>query len=558
MLTREPEMNWITNLPIKLRLTVLVGLLALVSISIGLLGISGMRDADQGMDEIFHGNLHHTELLGLISEHNQELRTLLLLSLQHDPKNEFSKMHNHPLSLHLDLIRKDMEKIDEAWAEYQKLRIPKELVSYVDTFSKQKTIIFNKGYLPAIATLEGGDFHGANLLLLNTINPAFSKMLDAIDPMIAYESKMADEGFQITDSNYHRMISVVTTVIVVGVSLGVLLAYVIISGLTKGVLQIEEAAKRLAEGDLNARIEYTAKDEIGIISTTLNGMAENFHTMVISVKDAIARLASAAEETSVITTQTTGGIKQQQTEIAQVATAINQMSATVQEVARNAVEAASAAQQADQTFNEGKLVVDRVIGAIGDLSNEVEKASGVIKQLETESNNIGSVLDVIKSIAEQTNLLALNAAIEAARAGEQGRGFAVVADEVRTLAGRTQSSTQEIEEMISKLQAGTSNAVKVMDQGMSMSRVGVDQAALAGEALQTINTAVEHISVMNSQIASAAEEQSSVTEEINRSIISINQVADQTSSGAQQTAAASDDLAKLTEQLKGLVDHFKV
>ncbi|MEJ2405212.1 MAG: methyl-accepting chemotaxis protein [Candidatus Thiodiazotropha sp.] len=182
----------------------------------------------------------------------------------------------------------------------------------------------------------------------------------------------------------------------------------------------------------------------------------------------------------------------------------------------------------------------------------------MIKQLETESNNIGSVLDVIKSIAEQTNLLALNAAIEAARAGEQGRGFAVVADEVRTLAGRTQSSTQEIEEMISKLQAGTSNAVKVMDQGMSMTRVGVDQAALAGEALQTINTAVEHISVMNSQIASAAEEQSSVTEEINRSIISINQVADQTSSGAQQTAAASDDLAKLTEQLKGLVDHFKV
>jgi methyl-accepting chemotaxis protein len=287
-------------------------------------------------------------------------------------------------------------------------------------------------------------------------------------------------------------------------------------------------------------------------------MADNFHTVVTSVKDAIARLASAAEETSVITTQTTGGIKQQQTETAQVATAINQMSATVQEVARNAVEAASAAQQADQTFNEGKLVIDRVIGAIGDLSNEVEKASGVIKQLETESNNIGSVLDVIKSIAEQTNLLALNAAIEAARAGEQGRGFAVVADEVRTLAGRTQSSTQEIEEMISKLQAGTSNAVKVMDQGMSMTRVGVDQAALAGEALQTINTAVEHISVMNSQIASAAEEQSSVTEEINRSIISINQVADQTSSGAQQTAAASDDLAKLTEQLKGLVDHFKV
>jgi methyl-accepting chemotaxis protein len=321
---------------------------------------------------------------------------------------------------------------------------------------------------------------------------------------------------------------------------------------------VDIAANRLAEGDLNARVDYSAKDEIGHIARTVNRMAENFRNTVNEVKDAITRLAAAAEETSVVTAQTTSGINQQQTETSQVATAINEMSATVQEVARNAVEAAAAAQEADSTFDKGKQVIDRVISSIGDLAGEVEKASNVIQQLELESKNIGSVLDVIKSIAEQTNLLALNAAIEAARAGEQGRGFAVVADEVRTLAGRTQESTQEIEEMIGKLQSGTNNAVKVMEQGKEMTQVGVEQAAAAGEALQTINAAVERISSMNTQIASAAEEQSTVTEEINRSIVSINGVAEQSAIGAQQTAAASDDLAKLAEQLKGLVDRFKV
>jgi methyl-accepting chemotaxis protein len=237
---------------------------------------------------------------------------------------------------------------------------------------------------------------------------------------------------------------------------------------------------------------------------------------------------------------------------------MNEMSATVQEVARNAVEAAEAAKEADNTFHQGKQVIDRVIEAIGELANEVEKAANVIQQLEAESMNIGSVLDVIKSIAEQTNLLALNAAIEAARAGEQGRGFAVVADEVRTLAGRTQQSTQEIEEMISKLQSGANNAVKVMETGKDMTKVGVDQAAAAGEALLTINTAVERITGMNTQIASAAEEQSSVAEEINRSIVSINEVAEQSAAGAQQTAQASNDLARLADQLKALVGRFKV
>ncbi|MCU7922437.1 MAG: methyl-accepting chemotaxis protein, partial [Candidatus Thiodiazotropha sp. (ex Dulcina madagascariensis)] len=270
------------------------------------------------------------------------------------------------------------------------------------------------------------------------------------------------------------------------------------------------------------------------------------------------QLASAAEETSVVTAQTTAGINQQHTETDQIATAINQMNATVHDVAQNAVHAAEATRNADASSEEGKKVVDKTIEAINQLATEVEQAAKVIHELEQETENIGSVLDVIKSIAEQTNLLALNAAIEAARAGEQGRGFAVVADEVRTLAGRTQQSTQEIEEMISRLQTGANKAVQVMETGKTKTLVGVEQAAAAGKALETINAAVESINNMNTQIASAAEEQSSVTEEINRNITNISQVAEQTSSGAAQTAQASDDLARLAEQLKGLVAQFKV
>jgi methyl-accepting chemotaxis protein len=332
----------------------------------------------------------------------------------------------------------------------------------------------------------------------------------------------------------------------------------IIVGIGKGVAKVEAAANQLAEGDLRARVDYTSNDEIGHIANAFNRMAERFGETINQVKDSISQLAAAAEETSVVNAQTTSGINQQQMETSQVATAINEMNATVHEVARNAVAAAQAAQEADNSFSEGKKVVGRIIGAIGELATEVEQSSQVIRELEKESENIGSVLDVIKSIAEQTNLLALNAAIEAARAGEQGRGFAVVADEVRTLAGRTQQSTREIEEMINRLQAGANKAVQVMETGKQKSQVGVEQAAAAGQALETINSAVDRINNMNTQIASAAEEQSSVTEEINRNIVNINQVAEQTAVGAKQTAMASDDLANLAEQLKKLVEQFKV
>jgi methyl-accepting chemotaxis protein len=276
------------------------------------------------------------------------------------------------------------------------------------------------------------------------------------------------------------------------------------------------------------------------------------------VRGASDRVTAAADQMASATTGSKQGAAQQQVEITQVATAMNQMSATVQEVARNAASAADAAQQASTQANQGKGIVTEGVSAIQSLAAEVERAAEVIHKLELDSASIGKVVDVIKGIAEQTNLLALNAAIEAARAGEQGRGFAVVADEVRTLATRTQESTQEIQQMIERLQACATDAVKVMDSGRKQAHISVEKSVAAGNALGAITSSVTAISDMNTQIASAAEEQGAVAEEINRNIVNISQVADQTVAGAQQTAASSEVLSKLAVQLQDLVAKFRV
>jgi methyl-accepting chemotaxis protein len=237
---------------------------------------------------------------------------------------------------------------------------------------------------------------------------------------------------------------------------------------------------------------------------------------------------------------------------------MRQMTTTVQEVARHAEEAASAALAADKDANNGRAIVKKTIDSINVLSGDIHNATSVIQKLQSESNEIGSVLDVIRGIAEQTNLLALNAAIEAARAGEQGRGFAVVADEVRTLASRTQQSTQDIQKMIEKLQSGADDAVKTMEHSLSQVSSSVEQANQTGNSLDTITTAVSTINQMNVHIASAAEQQRLVAEEINRNIENISQISEKSASAARETSSASEELQNWTLRLNNLIDHFRI
>jgi len=312
------------------------------------------------------------------------------------------------------------------------------------------------------------------------------------------------------------------------------------------------------EGDLRQRIEVTSDDTIGRMGRHFNAFLNTIHGTITPVVAASGQLTSSSKQMSTITKESSSDIVQQNSEIDLAATAINEMAATVQEVARNASTAAEAAQNADTEAKNGMQVVTQTIDSINELAGEVDHASDVIQKLEEDSNAIGVVLDVIRGIAEQTNLLALNAAIEAARAGEQGRGFAVVADEVRTLASRTQQSTEEIQQMIEKLQNGTSNAVKVMESGRNRAKHSVERAAEAGTSLETITKSVAVISDMNVQIASAAEQQGAVAEEINRNIVSISEIAKKSTTGADKIASSSVELNGLATELRGLVKKFKV
>lgn len=314
----------------------------------------------------------------------------------------------------------------------------------------------------------------------------------------------------------------------------------------------------MAQGDFSKQIVPLCNDEIGDLAKSAAKLSEDMGGIVERINQSVYKLSTSAEEMAHITEQSNQSMSQQKLETDQVATAMNEMTATVHEVAQNAQLASDSANQASVEVNTGQGVVNDAINAISKLVQQVESASDVIHVLESDSVEIGSVLDVIRSIAEQTNLLALNAAIEAARAGEQGRGFAVVADEVRVLAQRTQTSTEEIQGMIEKLQSGAQNAVESMNQSRSQADVTRDTAAKAGEVLNNITASVTNINDMNTLIASSAEEQNSVAEEINRSVVNISQGADIASEGAAHTAETSEDLRNVAEELKHVISGFKV
>ncbi len=334
----------------------------------------------------------------------------------------------------------------------------------------------------------------------------------------------------------------------------------IISMITGNLNQVIGSLKEMAtgKGDLTQRLKSRSNDELGELAQWFNRFIEQLQSVIAELKETSVQLSSSANEVSVITSEGSQQVARQESETELVATAINEMAATVQEVASHANSAANATQEADQEARQGQQIVASTVDAIDALSSGINNAAEVIHKLESDSQEIGTVLDVIRGIAEQTNLLALNAAIEAARAGDQGRGFAVVADEVRTLASRTQESTQEIDQMIERLQGGSRDAVKVMNASREQAQSLVGQAARAGESLQTITQAVNNITDMNLQIASATEEQSNVALGIDASIVTIRDISVEAARSAEQASNNSEKVVALADKVQNLVNQFKV
>ncbi|MCU1761878.1 methyl-accepting chemotaxis protein [Pseudomonas sp. 14P_8.1_Bac3] len=395
--------------------------------------------------------------------------------------------------------------------------------------------------------------------LINTrIKDGTDLMGEQLNRLVQYNTDGAKAAGVVAENNYSTAVNGIIVVSVVAALMTVLLAWLLTRSIVTPLSRAVLAAETIASGNLTKTIDIDGKDEPARLLGALSTMQANLRKTIEQIAGSATQLGAAAEELSTVTEEASRGLQQQNNEIEQAATAVNEMTAAVEEVARNAVSTSEASNQSTQAAREGRDRVVETVDAIQTMTHDVQNTSVMIEGLAAQGRDIGKVLDVIRAIAEQTNLLALNAAIEAARAGEAGRGFAVVADEVRALAHRTAQSTQEIEKMVAGIQNGTGEAVSSMQQSNQRTQSTLEMARAAGVALEQITQSIHLINERNLVIASASEEQAQVSREVDRNLVNIRDLATQSAAGANQTSAATHELSRLAVDLNAMVARFVV
>jgi len=458
------------------------------------------------------------------------------------------------------IIRSSEEQISQMWDKYMATELTAEEAILAreakELFVKADAAILDAEHL--LAKLQG-DVSGK----LNSIDGPLYKDIDPISEkiteLINLQLRVAKEEHDTIIAEYERDKVYLTSLLAIVVVSLLWLGFAVYRSLIEALNRIKNTIERIVdESDLSLEIEVKRNNELSSIASSFNRMIVKTRELVALVAESSEKLSDSARELTSVSSASKKSINTQKSEIEQVAAAMNEMAATAQEIARNADSADKGARDTSTQAKEGAGIVDEAVEATNLLVTDVESVSGRITKLESDSDSIGSIIDVIKSIAEQTNLLALNAAIEAARAGDQGRGFAVVADEVRTLAQRTQVSTAEIQAAIERLQEGTSSASIAMQAGQKNAEGAGTKAVQAGEALQKIASAVQGITDMNALIASASEEQTSVSAEINKSLVTLHEASDESSIGAEKISGASEELYVLSNDLKNIVSKYKI
>ena len=528
-------------------------LCAFVTLGVGLLGIKGVVRLANALELTFSNNLVSVSntaatLNGLVA-HNRGLYRLLDASkgdvaqqdrarVRQDISNELKRSQVAYATYRATPLEDDErvagDKLDQLWPNY---------------VSNSERII---------AMLDSGQAEQARTQLNTSNNELFRQARELIRVMIDSNNRQIKEGAagaeELRDSALTWMISGIVLAFIIAIIIGLLITRLI----TRPIAQAVQSAQRIADGDLTHAIVTERTDEAGQLLMALSEMQAGLKSTLVEIANAADQLASAAEELSAVTDESTRGLTRQNDEIQQAATAVNQMTTAVDEVASNAVSTSQASHQATTEAEEGRQQVEQAVSGMESMVVEINDSTQSVADLANQVREIGKVIDVIRSIADQTNLLALNAAIEAARAGEQGRGFAVVADEVRALAHRTQTSTVDIEKMIGDVQVGADDAVAAMNKSLSWANNTQALAQNAGQALQRITASVSMINERNLVIASASEEQAQVAREVDRNLLNIQDLSTQTAAGAHQTNASSQDLSRLATSFNVLVSKFKL
>ncbi|QGZ30842.1 methyl-accepting chemotaxis protein [Stutzerimonas stutzeri] len=538
----------IRRLNISSRSAVGFGLIGLMVLALGLFALKQMAEMRKESSEVDQNWLPSLISLGNLNGGMQRMRalTMRMVLLTHD-----------------DARRATLQALDRLTDEVNRTKADYE---HMLTTAAEKAAYERFGTSQALYTVEQRKVlelanQGAREQAMEVINGSMSGHADAMTAALYELQRINGEeaglAAQRARAAYDTAFNWVIITLIMAAFATVALAVLFTRSIVRPLGQAVEVAEAVASGDLTRDFTIEGNDEPARLLAALKVMQANLRSTLQGISESSNQLASAAEELNTVTEDSTRGLHQQNHEIEQAATAVNEMTAAVDEVARNAVATSEASRESDTTAQHGRQQVIRTVESIGLLAGDVTTTANQVEQLAGQVRDISKVLDVIRSIAEQTNLLALNAAIEAARAGEAGRGFAVVADEVRALAHRTQQSTQEIEQMIGDVHQGTDKAVQAMQASNERARTTLDVARTAGEALDDITRAISQISERNLVIASASEEQAQVAREVDRNLVNIRDLSLQTSAGANQTSAASQELARLAISLNELVARFR-
>ncbi|MBV6823292.1 methyl-accepting chemotaxis protein [Pseudomonas sp. PD9R] len=537
------------NLNIAPRAFLGFAFIALLVIVLGVFSVNRMAIIRQASVDMESNQLPSVTFLGTITENVLRLRILSFRVLVNRDAAGLQEAEQRISVL--------VDKVKQAQAGYATLPAGDEEAAVFKTFNATLDNYFQ-------AQRQMMELSRQNKLddlreLINTrIKDGTDQMGEQLNKLIAINKTGATQADAEANEQYAYATNGIIAVSVFAALMTVVLAWLLTRSIVVPLTRAVQAAQTIADGNLTKAIEVDGKDEPARLLEALSAMQVNLRKTIEQIAGSATQLGAAAEELSVVTQEASRGLQQQNNEIEQAATAVNEMTAAVEEVARNAVSTSEASNQSTQAAREGRDRVVETVGAIQTMTHDVQNTSLMIEGLAEQGRDIGKVLDVIRAIAEQTNLLALNAAIEAARAGEAGRGFAVVADEVRALAHRTAQSTQEIEKMVAGIQNGTGEAVASMQQSNQRTQTTLELARAAGVALEQITQSIHLINERNLVIASASEEQAQVSREVDRNLVNIRDLATQSSAGANQTSVATHELSRLAVDLNAMVARFVI
>jgi len=543
-------MGALNNLKIRTKLTVFIVFAALMLVVTGGIGIVGITASKNALLSVYNDHLLGINQLNEMRNRQMQIRIQLLASRQETDLFEITDG--------MDKVRSHMFNIENLITEYKARLRNAQQMKLLDEFVAARVNFGMSGVLPMIDLLQKSAFSEADVLRKQTLEPAYDKASQAIDALIQYQVEQAKNEYDRVSLLTNFIYALSIGAVIAGLALSVLIGLLIARSVSHGVTVLGQAAARLAKGDLTARAELNSKDELGDVANAFNQMAGNFASLIGELHQSADQVAGAAATLSNTSDRVSDVSKAQVENAGSAANSIEDLNAAVKEIAQRADSAVTAADEANVMSDHGQRVVAGAVQGIQQVASTVSEAAALIAALGQRSKEIGQIIQVIKDIAEQTNLLALNAAIEAARAGEQGRGFAVVADEVRNLAGRTAGATAEISNMIKTIQTETGSAVAAMENGTQQMEGGVDQANQAMQALQQINGSVKRVVEMIQGIAAATRSQSQATDTITIRVEKISEMAKDNSLHIDQTTQASHDLHKLSAHFQQLVSRFQV